>query len=30
LRARSWRVWAHLVTVVCLVGVFVHFWPRGA
>jgi hypothetical protein len=30
LRARSWRGWAHLVTVACLAGVFVYFWPRGA
>jgi uncharacterized membrane protein len=30
LRSLKWRRWAHLVTVACLVGVFVYFWPRGA
>ncbi len=30
LRARAWRGWAHLLTLACLAGVFLHFWPRGA
>jgi hypothetical protein len=29
-RARHWRVWAHLATLACLLAVFVYFWPRGA
>jgi hypothetical protein len=30
LRSRAWRGWAHLVTVACLVGVFVYLWPSKA
>ena len=25
---RSWRVWAHLATVVCLCAVVLLYWPR--
>jgi hypothetical protein len=27
-RARPWRGWAHLVTVICLGGVVLLYWPR--
>jgi hypothetical protein len=27
LQTRAWRGWAHVMTVACLVGVFVYFWP---
>lgn len=29
-RARPWRGWAHAATLVCLAGVFLLYWPRGA
>jgi hypothetical protein len=28
-RARAWRGWAHVATLVCLIGVFLLYWPRG-
>jgi hypothetical protein len=27
-KERSWRVWAHLVTAVCLCAVVLLYWPR--
>ena len=27
-KARPWRVWAHLATVVCLGAVILFYWPR--
>jgi hypothetical protein len=29
-RSRAWRGWAHIATAVCLLGVFLLYWPRGA
>jgi hypothetical protein len=28
-RLKTWRAWAHLVTVACLAGMFISYWPRG-
>ena len=27
-KERSWRLWAHLATAVCLCGVVLLYWPR--
>ncbi len=27
-KARPWRGWAHLATVICLCGVILLYWPR--
>ncbi len=27
-RVRSWRLWAHLATGICLCGVVLLYWPR--
>ncbi len=29
-RLKRWRGWAHLVTLACLAGMFMSYWPRGA
>jgi hypothetical protein len=28
-KRRSWRGWAHAVTVICLAAVVLLYWPRG-
>ncbi len=30
LRARSWRLFAHAATTLCVLGVIRLYWPRGA
>jgi len=28
LKNRPWRAWAHVATALCVLGVFVYYWPR--
>ena len=30
LRGRSWRLWAHVATAICLGLIALLYWPRGA